>query len=227
MTIRVVLALLLFVVVTHAQDLPAELPTRSFTGTRVLVSHHPDSSQPPDARAEAVGVRRQGAIATARQVEDWTQPGRKGLHRIVFDLPNARFHGIEPFTRSLVTHSLAGHFESELTRSMQEVCRSSSALGAGEILGYRVVRLEQTIRLPKSPDERFVHEFWLAPELGCFPLRRTTTLYRAEQRVSSNTLVFTEITEAEPPAWMFEVPTDYNVIDYAKIPRWWRASAKP
>jgi hypothetical protein len=144
----------------------------------------------------------------------------------VYDLKNHRFWGIEPFTQSLVTHSLEGYFTSELAKRMQEAC-SDPDMPSSEILGYRVVRFQQSLELAEPIAERVVQEFWLAPDLGCFPLRRTTTGYRGNQIISHNVLVFTEIDEVEPPDWMFEIPKAYNVIDYAQIPRGWRAPAKP
>lgn len=126
--------------------------------------------------------------------------------RSVTDVPQGRRAVFDQLTQSITTTVIQ---DEELRRlsSKPGSCASDQPSVGSTLLGFDVFRLTQ--KLPAPPGLEYTAEIWIAPALGCFPLK--TSDYRSEAggggRWATMTLEVKEVVLGEPPPELFSVPT--------------------
>lgn len=146
--------------------------------------------------------------------------GESGKMTEIWDATSRSFIALEPFTRSSTTYY---YTESEVQNSDVpglESCPSavnSPAAEHAQMLGYDVVKVVEESAGPHGSEETMVA--WVAPELGCYSLRRSESGLHG----SHNEIQVTSVTEGEPPAEMFEVPAEYVERSPSQLSDEWEA----
>lgn len=135
------------------------------------------------------------------------------------DVASSRHVDLEPFTRSAMTFYLS---PSELRQEVGQSgsCPTAVSAAGGErerILGYDVVRLTEKNRAPNNGKE--IIEAWVAPELNCYPLRKSGSLSDGPH----NEIEVTDLTEGQPPPTMFDVPPEYVERSPSQLSAEWAA----
>lgn len=129
--------------------------------------------------------------------------GSKGIVRDIWDIPKRHYISVEPFTQSISTFLLSDDEISDLLQSAHACEGIHSLLASGKLpsrtmLGhkaYQVVRRRHNI----------VQSSWLAPDLNCFPLKKTEAFPNGAKNVTT----VMKIVEGPPPDSMFTPPATY------------------
>ena len=138
--------------------------------------------------------------------------------RTFWDVSSDREVTLEPTTKSVMTYFLTPqemHTKVEDSLTCPPAVKSPTAQHQ-RILGYDAVNATE-----EDPGSRHNQYFvaWVAPELGCYALRRSETRSDGPH----NEFEATSITEGEPPAWMFQVPADYVERSPSELSAEWAA----
>lgn len=147
--------------------------------------------------------RADGSSVEIRRIVD--PDGNVREQRKIIDLVQKRQLLVDGLTESVTTYPLTGPEMAALTQ--EPACAARGAERA-ELLGLKAVRAEENVKTPKGTELRI--EKWLAPGLGCLPLRERVFTAHAggpfqlawEQEVTS-------FERSDPPAEWFEVPAGY------------------
>jgi len=144
-------------------------------------------------------VRSDGSQVMLRESINNRSVGAKSL----VDVPSRKRISVDPLTRSITTYSLAADDIAAL-RPQPSACNGGER---NNIQGRDVFQ--------KATDEVFGEknqhrESWLAPELGCFPLRSKVTLsVNGMLKLTKTEEVFLLVV-GEPDRSLFAVPADYT-----------------
>lgn len=140
----------------------------------------------------------------------------------VLDLNAKRRVSVDPSTVSITTYLLSASVAAEYQAGDSSCVRAAenSSTARSVIMGMQVVRVtEDTPHGLNAVDHA---ERWLAPQLGCFPLKEIFTFglvpAGAAQR-SVREVLF--ITEGEPAASLFEIPGSYAERSPSQVSAEW------
>lgn len=182
-----------------AQIVPRQV--NPFTATVSEEHYTAGSTVPWFTFTDTVAVRRDGSHVNARHV---TNPADgKTVYRLsITDIPSRRTVVVDPLSESLSTRPLQ-----QKAADQVEIKATSSCPGqpAGKLLGFNV-NLEET----HTADETVKQDVrtWISPDLDCFPLRKETH-FVAEEKEDFAVRSVSFLTQGDPPAWLFAIPTGY------------------
>jgi hypothetical protein len=112
---------------------------------------------------------------------------------------------VDPNTQSVVTEPDPLAPESRF-RMPSRACTSSSNVEKSSILGYTVLRVQEDFLFPGRQDLQSHFDRWVATELDCLILRETVIDVRSKAHNEQEAIF---ITEGEPAAGLFEIPSSY------------------
>lgn len=182
-------------------------PKRPFTAhSRVL--QFGSLQKPPHIHNEIYARRSDGSYV--RRFQTVSPEGEVAWAVDIVDVPGRKYILLEPFTKSAITF-----YRSE-AEMQQELRAKASCAGSNSvqqalsragsvwdtILGHKVV---QVVERHKGGKREVADEQWVAPELDCFPLRRSVW----SETGSHNETEVTKIEEIEPLDSMFEPPPGF------------------
>jgi hypothetical protein len=135
--------------------------------------------------------------------------GETGWAAEISDLAGRRFAFLEPFTKSVSTFYLTDRAITE-RRLAQDECRAGDQMitigrSQSSDSGQKMIILGRRVESVVQRSEVDTVERLVAPELNCHPLRESVTFPeggRNETRVLA-------LEDGEPPASLFQIPTDY------------------
>ncbi len=123
----------------------------------------------------------------------------------IYDLTTGTVTTVDGLTESTVTQKIP---EGDLAyrKSVDRKCVSGSE--HSRVMGWDVVRIGAKV---DSPDRSSEWTDWAAPELGCFALSRTDSLYKPKGTlVAKNSVETLFLIVGEPQASLFGVPATYK-----------------
>src|SRR5713101_9457241 len=181
-------------------------PLRSFFVLSAMSS--PTEGSPyPRVWTEGFAVRAEGSWVLVT-----FQPniGSKEVHiRDIYDVGRGVHTTIEDLTKSTVTRKMSAH---EI--SIKRVTASASCKGnaAGQMLGFDVEYNEEKSEIEDGTSGPLTSTIkrWLAPDLGCFALKKETIFTRNSDGVVTVDTTHQAISVTfQPVDRFFEIPTDY------------------
>jgi hypothetical protein len=163
------------------------------------LSYAADSAVQPHRTTYVVARRSDGSNSISFSVE--SPKGEKGFVTEIFDHSSLKYKSIEPFTHSVTTDNhTAAEMASELTDkhgcSPEELAIVTASTSSATMLGYTVFPIAES-----NGDMK-----WVAPALGCYPLKQTEEM---SPRGSRNEITVTSVEEGEPDPDLFAVPANY------------------
>ncbi|MGH9747459.1 MAG: hypothetical protein ACRD59_15295 [Candidatus Acidiferrales bacterium] len=153
--------------------------------------------QPAATNEISVGRRRDGSEVEIISVHS-PNKGQIGSLVYILDVASSREIQLEPFTKSIMTFYLS---PSELAaRLSSKRCSGNVAQSTdrSKMMNYDVV-------ISKNEYRKGTADKWLAPYLSCFTLKE---VYSSADG-AWNEKIADSLTEGEPQASMFEIPSDY------------------
>jgi hypothetical protein len=163
-------------------------------------------TQPKFTRTEIEAIRSDGSVARA-VFQPPVQDHAAFYERAVTDVGQGRHTLVDPFTESITTYP-----SQELVNRIRRKPANSCPGQAGEkVLGYETVSEVKTLTTnPRAGKTVTTVTTWRAPQLDCVMLRQETRTVRADGRILLQIISATVVTPGEPPAWFFEIPSDYT-----------------
>ena len=153
---------------------PLQPFTLDITETSVDAQGKPDT-EPKFVR---LSVREDGSTSKATRIRRRSD-GAELVSRIIYDLARRRKISIDPVTESTTTVPLSS---ADVQLHLVSAATACSGTAAGQILGREVYFVEENRTRKDSngaiPIEHI--EKWIAPSLGCLPLRWDGTLYKPD-----------------------------------------------
>jgi hypothetical protein len=98
-----------------------------------------------------------------------------------------------------------------VTKASWVSCRDGRYDEKDTMLGFEVVRVKTDFPMRLGSDGlpiHMTHDDWQAAELGCYPLKRTTTLNRHGVAGSRTVTEVKQVVIGEPDPKLFEVPAN-------------------
>jgi hypothetical protein len=189
-------------VATYLREAPVvhgSQPIPAFVVQQVKTMFNENSWRPPDTSTQTFARQADGSWSrtyTARAAD-----GRPRQVLEFVDLRRMIAVETEPVTKSVTTHLLSadelGVYAAAAYKSCDDLELRAGTPQDEMILGYNVVLLYTKYR---NGTER---SLWVAPALGCYPLKST---FRTAQGDHADYVV-TAVRVEEPPASMFEAPS--------------------
>jgi hypothetical protein len=203
-TVTAVIVFATVVYSVHSQTTPK--PLRAFLVTSVMSS--PQAGSPYLLTSTFTRAVR----ADGSWVEIWSsRAGGQDWHeRDIHDFTSGILTIVDDMTQSVVTRAIPAH---DLTQQRLAAAASCDGTSAGQILGFGVTYTEEKYPITQNPqgDATAVEKRWLAPDLGCFVLRKETTWTRnsdgallVDTKVTPLTVTF------QPVDQLFDVPASYQ-----------------
>jgi len=146
-------------------------------------------------------VRSDGSKAEARLQPDPSDVNGTVYLRKIVDRAAAKRLFIDPVSESIVTYALPKN-------TARSVHPTGGCPGerAGQLLGYDVYVSEKK---DAGADLAITTWHWSAPALDCFPLRTRIEIVQQGNPPSIQERVVNTVTSADPPDWLFDIPTTY------------------
>jgi len=172
-----------------------------------------EENYPPGwARADYVGyavraVRSDGSEVTVLRKE--APDGRPVDMKVILDIPSRRRVSVDPSTQSMSSFPLPErHVATYLSKPVMD-CMEKPGAEHTTLLGYDALKTREPGGPPESQD---LIETWMAPALGCFPLREeytypAATLGGGALRVVKQAVF---VIPGEPSASLYEIPSTYT-----------------
>lgn len=187
----------------HSQLTPK--PLRSFVVTSVMSSPKSDSPY-LSTTTFTTAVRTDGSW-----VEIWPSHagGREWHERDIRDFNTGTYTVVDDITQSLTTKAIAPH---DLTKQRLQPATSCQGTSDGRILGLDVIYTEDKgpMEAPAGTATSVVKR-WLAPDLGCFVLRKETAWTRdsdgallVDTKITPISVVFQAVDQ------FFAIPPNYQ-----------------
>ncbi len=184
-----------------------------------------EQGQQPVHTESFVAVRTDGSKVRPRLT---TAPdGQVYEQKIVIDASKGKRIVVEGITQSLTTYALSDG-EAKALEFARGQCEEKSGNEEAQILGYKVLRSTRPGSGTSSAagtQGKAQLESWIAPELGCVPLREKFTMWDANgiaQTVFEKEAL--EIRLGEPdsrlfdvPAWPERTPSQVNELVHQKL----------
>src|SRR5580693_8166171 len=145
----------------------------------------------------SVGRRRDGSEVEITSVHS-PDKSQIGLLVYILDVKSSREIQLEPFTKSIMTFYLSPSELAERLGSKRCPGSITQLTEHSKMLNYDVVR-------GKDEYKKSTADKWLAPYLSCFTLKEVYST--TDGAWNEKTAV--SLTEGEPQASMFEIPSDY------------------
>jgi len=175
----------------------------------------PRSDQPPTpvTRFETIAVRSDGSVS---KVTKWdVRPPTKTIYwRAVIDATAKRRAEVEDTTRTVISREYS---------DLQVLKAGGLCDGrpAGQIEGLDVMYSEQP-RETTDPASSIMHKQWLAPQLGCYPVKQEW-VGKIRGAPMDTTQTLASIHFGEPDPWYFNIPANYTTRTADE----WMELAKP
>lgn len=170
-----------------------------------------DMTAPPKRRDSTIARRSDGSRMNEDLMPASDSPNGQGtLLRQFWDVTGRRSVLLEPFTMSVMTQYLsdseiANYLSSEHgcsdLESSESSAQSAAARSISTMLGHAVVQVEDS-------DAHIKATSWVAPDLDCYPLKRTLWFLDLQGEYQQTTV--RDIVIGEPPDSMFDVGKDYT-----------------
>lgn len=189
----------------HSQITPK--PLRSFFVLSAMFS--PTEGSPyPRVWNEGFAVRADGSWVLVT-----FQPniGPGDVHvRDIYDVGRGVHTTIEDLSKSTVTRKMSAH---ETSLKKVEAAVSCKGKAAGQMLGFDVNYAEEESEIEDLTNGPLTSKVkrWLAPDLGCFALKKETIFTRSStQTVTVDTTHQAISVSFQPVDQFFAIPTDYT-----------------
>jgi hypothetical protein len=153
--------------------------------------------QPAATNEISVGRRRDGSEVEITSVHS-PDKSQIGSSVYILDVNSSREIQLEPFTKSIMTFYLSPSELAERLGSKRCPGTITQLTEHSNMLNYDVVRGKDEYR--KATADK-----WLAPSLSCFKLKEVYSTADG----AWNEKIAVSLTEGEPQASMFEIPSDY------------------
>jgi hypothetical protein len=156
-----------------------------------------------------IARRADGSLMKSFPITGTDSPSGKDAQAVlIWEVANRQDIALEPFTNSVMTQHRSPKEVSDFVGSQHEcaadgVLSSSSGRSTSTMLGHLVVQIEQNSATLQSVS-------WVAPDLDCYPLKKTNTFLDPKHAGTYQEIVVTKLDEGIPPATMFTVPSDYT-----------------
>lgn len=156
-----------------------------------------------------VARRADGSLMRSFVIAGTASPnGEEGKVVFIWDVPAHMKVALEPFTKSAMTQYLASaevvdFVSTENACSGIQVQLPNGSQALATMLGRPVIRVEQSDDM-----QRVVR--WVAPDLDCYPLKKTIWFLEPQRDVSYQDTTATQIEEGSPPSSLFMLPSDYT-----------------
>lgn len=162
--------------------------------------------QPHFARTEVTGVRSDGSVARA-VFQPRARDHAAFYERAVTDVSQGRHILVDPFTESTTTYPS----QKLVDRIRRKPANSCPGQPGDKIFGYETMSEVKTVTTNTAKGTTATTTTTSrAPQLNCAMLRQETRTVKADGRVLFQVISATMVTPGEPPAWLFEVPSNYT-----------------
>ncbi len=174
------------------------------TATIIEERYSPGSTQPSYVEYSLSAVRSDGswAVISRRQAPD----GRWVEMKLVTSLASGTRITVDPTTESLVTFKLSKGAAS-FFQSQRVACGKVPNPQRSTLLGYDVVELTEPFGPPEGTD---TVTRWLAPSLGCFPLKEVYDIAAEGGGRWKTVRQALFVIPGEPSADLFNIPGNYT-----------------
>lgn len=191
----------------QSQTKPTHKAKKAFVA-HLRVLQFGNTQKPPHIQNEVFALRSDGSYV--RRFETVSPKGEVGWAVDIVDVRSGRYTLLEPFTRTAVTfYRTDDEMQSELRTRV--TCSTSSetekALARADKVVDKILDREvvQVVERHEGSRRQVTTERWVAPDLDCFPLRKSEW----SQTGSHNETEVTKLEVGEPPDSMFEIPAGF------------------
>lgn len=153
----------------------------------------------------------------ARVDETEAYDSERGTKQYLLDAPKRLWTMTDSFTKSVVVDLLESDREFNNLALEPGTCRflrdgDWKAVNTTEIFGMKVIQVDQVI------SEKTVLRLWIAPDLECFPLRRSLEV----NGVVKTKLEAISLQVGDPAPALFEIPAGYSNVSPMQFEERWR-----
>lgn len=192
--------------IVAAQTWPQESRVTPFTASYSEMIFKSGDPVPSLISFKTVAVRQDGSYAVLWHLEDPSDKARTVYRKKIVDVTAKKRVVVEPFGESVTTYPLSPKAADSLAIKPSLQCGANTS-PAGKLLGFEVVLTEETEALPGIGEMKI--KSWMAPGLGCFPMRQEVCVYSQGSETQKTVKSVTNLVLAEPEAWVFDVPSTY------------------
>jgi hypothetical protein len=178
----------------------------AFTALQFQATYLGSGAIPVRTETKTFAVRGDGSTAELLHRNDPAGSKKTFYIKKIMHVADKRLVVVEPFGESTTTYPLLDNaIDVFSAKPATDKCDGEPT---GELLGHAVWRAESKIGSENTGpvlDEIRTTD-WLAPQLGCFPLKREVRFFKNGVEVQHILETSVSLTEGEPESWMFEIP---------------------